>query len=304
MAVAIVVILAAGMMLTLAVFMACVLGWANRTFHVGVDPRVDAVNEALPGANCGGCGYVGCNEYAEAVVAGNAPPDKCTVGGPACAAALAKILGLEVKESFPYRPVVHCAATTEKRLKRNEYRGEPTCASANIISGVQGCTYGCLGLDDCRRACDFDAIHVVDGLATVDYDKCIGCGACERACPRHIISMVPFKSEQMLVVRCSNHDFGKNVKAVCKVGCIGCKSCSRLNELFRIDENLPAIDYDSYDPDKTDELAPALDKCPAKGLVYVGKPTAEDMAAVAGEKAPDIVRADFRTTVDDTKWHG
>ena len=304
MGVAIVVILAAGTMLVLAVFMACVLGWANRTFHVEVDPRINAVNGALPGVNCGGCGYVGCNEYAEAVVAGDVPLDKCTVGGADCAADLARILGVELKESFPYRPVVHCAATTEKRLKLNEYRGEPGCAAANIISGVQGCTYGCLGLGDCQSACDFDAIHVVAGLAAVDYDKCVGCGACERACPRHIISMLPFKSEQMLVVECSNHDFGKDVRAVCKVECIGCKACSRLNELFQIDDNLPRIDYDSYDPDKTGELAPALDKCPMKRLVYVGEPTEKDLAAVADHEAPDLVRDEFKTTVDDTEWHG
>ena len=274
-----IILLAVGTMLLLAVFLCYVLGWANEAFHVKTDPRVEQVMEVLPGANCGGCGFVGCGEYAEAVVAGNAPPDRCPVGGSACAEGIAKILGLDLTESFPYRPVVHCGAHCEDRLKQHEYRdGEQTCAAANLVSGVQGCTYGCLGLGDCVAACNYDAIHIVDGLATVDYEKCVGCGACERACPRHIISMVPFKAEKMLVVNCSSRDFGKDVKAVCKVGCIGCKACARFSELIEMADNLPRINYDDYDPDK---LTEALQKCPTKSLVYVGTPSEKDKAAVA-----------------------
>jgi len=301
---ALIVILAAATMLLLAVFMAYVLGWANRAFHVEVDPRVERVNEALPGANCGGCGYVGCNEYAEAVVLQGEAVDKCTVGGVSCAAALAKILGVELEQTWPYRPAVHCGATYDDRLGRSGYRGEPTCVGANLVAGVQGCTYGCLGLDDCTRACTFDAIHGIDGLATVDYDKCTGCGACARACPRNIISMVPFKAEQMLVVACSNKDFGKDVKAVCKVGCIGCKACTRFSDLFQVEDNISRIDYDKYDPDKMDPLKVAIEKCPMKRLVMVGKPSEKDLAAVAAEEAPEMVEADFKTTVDKTEWHG
>jgi len=300
-----IVILAAGTMLVLAVFMAYVLGWANRTFHVEVDPRIDAVNEALPGANCGGCDYVGCNEYAEAVVAGEAPVDKCTVGGVSCAAALAKILGVELAQSWPYRPVVHCGATYEDRLGRNEYRGEQTCTAANVVADVQGCTYGCLGFGDCLIACEFDAIHMVEGLAVVDYQTCVGCGACERICPRHIITMVPFKKERMLAVTCCNKDFGKDVKAVCKVGCIGCKACGRASKLFGFeDDNIPVLDYDKYDPEQMDELQVALEKCPQKRLLIVGKPSERDLAATAGQEVGEILQPDFKTTVDDTKWHG
>ena len=298
------IILAAGTMLALALFMAFVLGWANEAFHVDVDPKVEAVNEALPGANCGGCGYVGCNEYAEAVVAGQIPPDKCTVGGASCAAALANILGIELGESYPYRPAVHCGATYEQRLKRHEYRGEQTCRTANLIAGVQGCTYGCMGFGDCTRACAFDAIHIIDGGATVDYDACVGCGACERACPRHIISMVPFKSEQMLIVACSNQDFGKDVKAVCQVGCIGCRGCAKRSELFEVTDNVARINYDKYDPETMRGAQIAIEKCPMKRLTVVGKPTDKDLASLLDEEAPTIVHADFKTTVDETEWHG
>ena len=298
------VILAAGTMLVLAVFMGYVLGWANKTFHVEVDPKVEASIAALPGVNCGGCGFVGCSEYAEAVVARVAPVDRCPVGGAACAEKLAEILGVEMQPSWPSRPIVHCGATRDQRLKRTEYRGEPTCVAANLVAGVQGCVYGCTGLGDCSRNCDFDAIHVVNGLATVDYDKCVGCGACARICPRNIISMVPFKSSRMLAIKCSNQDFGKDVKAVCKVGCIGCKACQRASDLFTVENNVPHINYEQYDPENMEAVAVALEKCPMKRLLFVGLPTARDIEATADEEAPEIVQADFKTTVDKTDWHG
>lgn len=296
--------LAAGTMVGMAVAMSYVLGWANRAFYVEVDTRVEAVIDVLPGANCGGCGYVGCSDYAEAVVSGKAPVDKCTVGGNSCAASVAEIMGVEVAQSWPYRPIVHCGAHYEDRLDRSEYRGEFKCSAANLVAGVQGCTYGCLGFGDCERACEFDAIHVIDGLATVDYDKCVGCGACAKACPRNIITMIPFKYEQMLAVTCSNKDIGDEVKIVCKVGCIGCRVCSRFCSLFTIEENLPAIDYGNYCTDFMDQLEKAVKKCPRKGIVFMGKPTPKDLEAVEDHPLPRVIEADFKTTVDDTEWRG
>ncbi len=280
-----IIILAGGAMLVLGLFMAYVLGWANRTFHVAVDPRVEQIIEALPGTNCGGCGFAGCSEYAEAVATGEAPPDKCTVGGQSCAAELAGIIGVEVQETCPHRPVVHCGATCRQRLGGREYRGERTCGSANMIPTFQGCAYGCFGFSDCVEACGFDAIHIIDGLAVVDYEKCVGCGACVGACPRNIISMAPFKSGRMLAVLCSNKDFGKDVKAVCEVGCIGCKACARVSDLFEITDNLPEMDYDRYDPKSPEPLDAAAEKCPTKCLVFVGEPADKPLAAVASQEA-------------------
>jgi RnfABCDGE-type electron transport complex B subunit len=302
----IIIALAAAVLGGLAVCMALVLGWANRTFAVAVDPRVDAVVEALPGANCGGCGYVGCGEYAEAVVKDGAGVNLCPVGGEAVAMKLAEILGVEVEPGAPYRPAVHCAATAEDKLGRNEYRGEATCAAANLVAGVQGCAYGCLALGDCVAACRYDAIRVIDGKTTIDYDACIGCGACETACPRHVISMIPFKADQMFVVACNNNDFGKDVRAVCRVGCIGCKACVRCGGgLFQVKDNVARIDYDRYEPAEVAEMiGGVLEKCPMKGIVKIGKPSAEDLAAVADEELPDVVRGEFRTTVDKTDWQG
>ncbi len=294
------IVLAAATMLALATLMGYVLGWANKTFHVDIDPRIEHVDEALPGVNCGGCGYIGCMEYAEAVVAADEAVDKCTVGGESVAAMIADILGVEVSQSWPFRPAVHCGATHADRLNRSDYRGEQTCASANILGGLQGCTYGCMGLGDCERSCRFDAVHVVDGLSTVDYEACVGCGACAKVCPRNMISMVPFKAEQMLVVACANKDFGKEVKAVCKVGCLGCKACTRHSDLFTVNDNLPTIDYDNYDPEDMAGLEVAITKCPSKRLTMVGRPAEADSPPGHGP----VVTVDFKTTVDDTEWRG
>lgn len=296
--------LSAGTLVGMAVVFSYILGWANKAFHVEVDPRVEEVNEALPGANCGGCGFVGCYEYAEAVAAGEAPVNKCTVGGESCAAELADIMGVEVEERFPYRPIVHCAAFYKDRLKRSEYFGEKTCISANLVSDIQGCTYGCLGFGDCEKVCDYDAIHVVDGLAVVDYEKCIGCGACTKVCPRNIISMVPFKAEQMLAVACSNLDFGKDVTEVCTVGCVGCKACSRESDLISIESNLSTIDYDQYSSEQIESLSTAQLKCRRKGLVFLGKPSVEDVEKVKDQEIPEVVTPDVKTSVDNTKWRG
>jgi len=294
--------LAGGTLLLLAILMAWILGWANKALAVKSDPKVAAIEKILPGANCGGCGYVGCREYAEAVPKGESIT-KCTVGGSGCAGEIADVMGVDVKETWPYRPVVHCEATIEDRLQRHEYRGEQTCSAANLVAGVQGCTYGCLGIGDCVTACKYDAIRIVQGLAVVDYEKCTGCGACAKVCPRNIINMVPFKTERMLVVKCCNKDSGKDVKAVCKVGCISCGICAKNCPLFKLVDNVPTIDYDAYDP-ATADFSTALQKCPRESLVWVGKPTEKDKAAVAGEELPERVEGDPKTTVDDAEWRG
>jgi electron transport complex protein RnfB len=295
--------LAASTLLGMAVVISYVLGWASRAFYVHVDPRVVRINEALPGANCAGCGFVGCNEYAEAIVRGEAPVTQCAPGGPSSAAAVAEIMGVEVEQTWPYRAVVHCSAHSEQRLGRSEYRGEQSCAAANLVNDVQGCVYGCLGFGDCEAVCDYDAIHVIDGLASVDYWHCTGCGVCIDVCPRHIISRIPFKTDEVLVVRCSNQDFGIEVKKVCQVGCIGCKACTRFSDLLVMEGNLPIVDYAAEDYLAADFTA-SLEKCPAESLVFVGVPSAGDLAATADEEMPERVEPDFDTTVDRTDWWG
>lgn len=297
------VVLAAGVLLLLAIAMSAVLGWASHKFHVPVDMRIDDINTALPGANCGGCGYVGCGEYAEAVVKDGVELTLCPVGGAGTIEALGEIMGVEVKESWPQRPVIHCVAKRAQRLKQSEYRGELTCHGANIVGGIQGCPYGCLGYGDCEVVCDYDAIDIIDGLATINYDKCTGCGACVKACPRNIISSIPFKADRILAVTCSNKDFGNPVREMCQVGCIGCKACTRIEKgLIAMQDNLPVIDMDKYEP--TLKLQDIQNKCPREALVWIGKPSPADLEATKDDELPKRAEADFQTTVDQAEWRG
>ncbi|MBT3279637.1 MAG: RnfABCDGE type electron transport complex subunit B [Phycisphaerales bacterium] len=298
--------LAAGVMLALALFMTTILGWANKALHVEVDVRIEKINEALPGANCGGCGFIGCGDYAEAVVEAGAAVTLCPVGGSALADEIAGIMGVTIEESYPYRPVVHCVAHYSDKLGKHHYDSETTCTAANLVGGVQGCTYGCLAFGDCVTSCKFDAIHVVDGKVEVDYDKCVGCGACDTICPRNVIHMVPFKASKMWVVACSNADFGKDVKAVCKAGCMGCKLCEKFAEgIFEMEGHVAKINYENYEPETVEEaMELVIKKCPTKAIVEVGNPTEADLEAVKDEELPSVITADFETTVDKTEWQG
>jgi electron transport complex protein RnfB len=213
-------------------------------------------------------------------------------------------MGVDATISYPWRPVVHCGATFDDRLGRTPYIGEQRCGPANLVTDVQGCTYGCLGFGDCTRACNFDAIHIENGLARVDYEKCVGCGACAKTCPRNIITMAPFKTDRMLVVECSNQDAGNDVKSVCKVGCLGCRACERTSEMFAVVDNLSTIDYDNYTLANLEAGLTSAKKCPRNRLVFVGIPSEEDILAVAKEHLPDVITSDFKTTVDDTEWRG
>lgn len=288
-----------GVMLTLAVGVSAILGWANEAFHVEEDPRLSSIKGALPGANCGGCGFIGCADFAEAVLSGAVAPDACPAGGRATAEAIALILGIDFQAGWPVRPVVHCGANREQRVGRGDYHGEASCASANLVAGVQDCVYGCLGFGDCALVCAWDAIDVSDGLARIDYDACTGCGACADACPRNLISLVPFKADRMIVVACSNRDKGPDVRKVCRVGCIGCSACARASDLFALHDDLARIDYDRYDPDDLEAAETAREACPMKGIVNLKGPSLG-----TAEEELDVAAPDFRTTADQAPWRG
>ena len=263
--------IASGTMLLMAIILSYILGWANEKFKVEIDPRIEAVLEILPSANCGGCGYLGCSDYAVAIVTDNDPVNKCTVGGEACAMNLAEIMGVEVTKTNPFYAIVHCGAHSDDCLISTEYRGEKRCSAAHQVAGVQGCTFGCLGFGDCVRACNYDAVHIVDSLATVDYEKCIGCGACAKVCPRNIISIAGFQEDLIPTVACSNKDKAKDAKAVCQVSCIACKACSKISDIFSVNDNLSECDYDRYTADDYEDVLKAMEKCSRNSICFIGK---------------------------------
>lgn len=262
------ILLAAAVMLALALLFTITLGVAKVRFHVETDPRIDRINEILPGANCGGCGAAGCGSFARSVVDGKIAADGCPVGGPDTAALIAEIMGIEIVAGHPLRPVVRCQAKTSDRLGRALYRSISTCAEANVVPGLQACAYGCLGFADCFDACRYDAIRMVQGLPVIDYEKCTNCGACTRQCPRNIIARVPFPNASIYAVACNNHDPGRAMKSICKVGCIACGACVKaVEELFEVKANLAELNYNDYH--KADP-APAREKCPTKVIVSFG----------------------------------
>jgi electron transport complex protein RnfB len=266
----IVQLLPAGLtMLVLAVIFAIALLIASEKLKVTVDPKIDQVHQILPHLDCGACGFPGCSQYAKAVIDNPELIGSCSPGGPKVADAIGSVLNLQTSKSGPLkRPIVHCRARTEDKTFYAVYQGIPTCTSANALANVQACKFGCLGFGDCVRACKFDALHIIDGLAVVDYVKCTGCAACSRACPRNIIEMVPFGSENMMTVACSSRETGKVTRSMCAVGCIACGICAKQTDLFKVENNLARLDYIKYEPSPQSEAAMA--KCPTGVIVCRG----------------------------------
>lgn len=200
---------------------------ASKKFYVKADDRVTRVRECLRGANCGACGYAGCDALAAALAAGEAPPDACPVGGAAVAAQVAAILGVEASVGSRRVAFVACSGTCDRREQRYRYFGAADCRQAAVAPGYagSGCAYGCFGFGSCAAVCPADAIRVKDGVAAVMAERCIGCGRCVAACPQKIIAMRPDK--RTAAVGCSSPEPGKAVKAVCSAGCIGCGLCQK-----------------------------------------------------------------------------
>ena len=231
-----------------------VLAVASKVFYVETDPRLDKLNECLPGANCGGCGYAGCGAYAEAVLNGEAPIGACASGGNECAQAMAAIMGVKAEAVTRKVALVRCsgARTYDKdgNLTRGskikaEYEGFKDCLSASKVggNGPVACKYGCLGYGSCVKACKYGAISVKNGVAVVDEDLCVGCMACANACPRNVI--VPVEPGRNVVIACASLAKGAVTTRGCTVGCIGCGLCKKIcpEGAITVANNLAVIDY-------------------------------------------------------------
>ncbi len=250
---------------------------ASRKLKVQIDPRIERIYGVLPRIDCGACGFAGCASYAKAVAADPLLIGKCAPGGSSCSEKIAEILSLAVSGSkVPVRPIVHCRAHTGDRTYLAKYGGIPTCTSANALANVQACKFGCLGFGDCKAACKFGAIDIIDGLATINYEKCTGCTACSKACPRGLIEMVPFSYEAMMTVACRSRENAKDTKAFCKVGCIACRLCTKQNDAFKVTDNLAKLDYAKYQQGSSFETA--MFRCPTGVIVYRGRGAPPDRA--------------------------
>lgn len=237
------------------------LGIAGERFAVEVDETEIAIRECLPGNNCGGCGFPGCDGLAAAIARKEAPVNGCPVGGPTCAQAICNILGVEAENTVPLTAYVKCAGTCEKAQDHYAYIGVEDCRLAlnNPGGGAKACTYGCTGFGNCKTVCPFDAIDIVDGIAVVNPQRCKACGKCIAECPRKLIELVPV--DAACRVTCSSRDRGIDVKKVCQAGCIGCGLCARNcpSDAVAVEQNLAHIDQE-----KCTHCGVCKEKCPVK----------------------------------------
>lgn len=236
------VIIATAAVAAIGLIAGIILSVASVVMAVPVDEKEKKIRECLPGANCGACGYSGCDGYASALAKGNAEAGLCTPGGSSCAKQISEILGVEAVEVEKKTAFVHCLGNCDNTEKKINYQGAQSCAAAmQIFSGGGKCSYGCIGFGDCVSACGFEAIKICNGIAAVNTSLCTGCGKCIKTCPKGIIDFVGSKKA---AVHCSSHDKGAAVIKSCKAGCIGCMMCVKAceNGAVTVENNLAKID--------------------------------------------------------------
>lgn len=250
-----------------------ILAVASRIFAVKEDPRKDLLLEVLPGANCGACGFAGCSAYADAVIAGTTVIGVCPVGGAAVAEKMGSIMGVaDVGPVVRQVAMVRCNGHG-KNHQLYQYEGIRDCLAASRVAagGPLACQYGCLGFGSCAKVCDFGAITIEDNsCAVVDMEKCVGCLKCVNACPRNLITIVPYGTD--VCVKCSSHDKGVDTRAVCDGGCIGCSLCVKAcpNGAIWVENNLASIDYN-----KCTSCGACIEKCPQHLICRTKEETVE-----------------------------
>lgn len=266
----------------ITVILAALLILANKKLYVQEDPRIDIVEEMLPHANCGACGFPGCRPFAEALVGGQALPGKCTVSSEEGRHQIAHFLGVDVGAQEKVVARLACAGGINVARNRARYEGLKTCRAAAVVAGGgKGCFWGCLGLADCEVVCDFDAIHMNQfSLPVVDEEKCTACGDCVEVCPKDLFSLHP--ASHRLWVACKNLEAGDEILEDCEVACTACGRCAAdAPGMIKMANNLPVIDYSKNH--KTD--AP-IQRCPTGAILWIEK----DGTIVKGRESKKVLR--------------
>jgi electron transport complex protein RnfB len=260
-------LVAPAIMAGLGLFFAVILAVAYRFLKVQEDPRIESTEDLLPGSNCGACGQPGCHAFAAKLVLGEASPSRCTVAGSDRIDAIAELLDVDPGEQEKRVARLHCAGGKGQAYQIAEYQGFESCGAAAVVSGGgKGCSWGCLGLGDCKAACAFDAIEMnSNGLPAVDPPRCTSCGDCVDACPRDLFELVPLS--QHLFVQCKSPLAGDLALGLCAVACDACGRCVADAEpgLIRMDDNLPLVDYSGGGP----ALPNAVDRCPTGAIRWL-----------------------------------
>ncbi|MBN2521905.1 MAG: Fe-S cluster domain-containing protein [Bacteroidales bacterium] len=268
---------------------AIVLYFVAQKFKVKEDPRIDEVEEALPAANCGGCGFAGCRNFAEACVKSDDFEGLfCPVGGNETMSAVASILGRDAVEQDPRVAVLRCNGTCDVRPKTNQYEGPALCTIASALyGGDTGCQYGCLGFGDCVEACNFNALSMdlKTGLPVVNDANCTACGACVKACPRDLFELRKrAKKDRKIYVACRNEDKGGIARKSCEVACIGCGKCVKVCpfEAITMDNNLAFIDAD-----KCKLCRKCVPECPTNSIIEIGFPPRKERSESDNKPSPE-----------------
>lgn len=260
------IVIAAVVVGTVGILIGLFLGMAGIKFKVQVDEKEEAVLAALPGNNCGGCGFAGCSGLAAAIAKGEAAANACPVGGEPVARKIGEIMGISVQAGERMVAFIRCQGDCKKVQKNYEYVGDEDCRIMRFIpgGGPKACNHGCLGYGSCVKECPFDAIRLQDGIAVVDREKCKACGKCIAVCPNHLISLIPYRARH--AVSCSSPEKGAVTMKACSVGCIGCGICVK---------NCPAgavsvTDFcASIDQEKCTGCGVCMEKCPKKAIVRI-----------------------------------